>query len=1185
MPPIIGTNDPETLDGTPQNDEIFGLSGDDTLNGGDGNDFLNGGAGADELNGGNGSDWADYDGSTDDLTVDLENPGDNTFDAEGDTYISIEHIRGGDGNDTLRGNSLNNFLRGGLGADHLDGRGGADFADYLGSSTGLIVDLADPSNNTGEAFGDTYVSIERIRGSAYDDELYGDDASNQLEGGAGADLLDGRGGFDYARYLLAAGPIVASLANPGDNTGDAAGDIYISIEALAGTGFDDHLIGNEFDNNLSGAEGADILDGGDGFDSAVYGFFTTVEVPVIADLADPGRNTGTAAGDQYISIEGLIGSSLDDELYGDGGDNVLQGNGGADHLDGRGGFDAASYNSAPVGVTASLADSSINTGEAAGDTYVSIEALRGSSFDDHLIGNGQDNFLHGGPGADILDGGDGNDTADYSFSGPVIVDLQTPANNTGFAAGDTYISIENIRGSNFYDDLFGDDGDNIIEGLAGGDIIDGRDGFDFARYSRAGPGLVVSLADPGANTGHAAGDEFYSIEGLIGSSFNDVLIGDDDDNILIGAGGADFLRGGGGADVLDGGAGYDWVDYFDATGGVTVDLANPSNNTGEAAGDTFISIEAIRGSDFNDILRGDAGPNVFRAGLGADVIEGGDGVDLVDYRDSPIGLTIDLHDPGNNTGEGVGDVYVSIERIRGTYFDDSLYGDDGDNALEGLEGSDYLDGRGGFDFARYEVAASAVRASLADPSVNTGDAAGDIYVSIEGLQGSRFDDHLIGDSGDNYLGGLGGADILDGGEGSDWADYWSVGGVDGFNAVPLTVTADLLNPENNTGHALGDVFISIENLRGTNNSGDALYGDNEDNILDGLGGDDLLVGRGGTDTARFAVHSSEATVIRTSTGWTVISAQGTDTLIGIERLLFTDKEVILPTTVPTNDFTGDGTSDILWLQTSTNTFGAFEMDTGSAIFDLYATAGGGWEIAGTGDFTGDGTTDILWREASTNTFGAFEMDSGSAIFNLYATAGAGWEIAGTGDFTGDGKSDILWREVSTNQFGAFEMDTGSATFNLYAGAGGGWEIAGTGDFTGDGTTDILWREVSTNQFGAFEMDTGSAIFDLYATAGTGWEIAGMGDFTGDGTTDILWLQTGTNQFGAFEMDSGSPIFNVYGTAGAGWVIAGTDDYTGDGKSDILWREVSTNQFGAFEMDTGSAIFEVYGTAGAGWEIV
>ena len=74
-----------------------------------------------------------------------------------------------------------------------------------------------------------------------------------------------------------------------------------------------------------------------------------------------------------------------------------------------------------------------------------------------------------------------------------------------------------------------------------------------------------------------------------------------------------------------------------------------------------------------------------------------------------------------------------------------------------------LDGGDGSDTASYAGASSAVTASLLNPSANTGDAAGDTYISVENLAGTNLNDKLTGDAGNNALYGLGGADHLDGG--------------------------------------------------------------------------------------------------------------------------------------------------------------------------------------------------------------------------------------------------------------------------------------------------------------------------------------------------------------------------------------------------------------------------------------
>jgi len=376
-------------------------------------------------------------------------------------------------------------------------------------------------------------------------------------------------------------------------------------------------------------------------------------------------------------------------LRGDDNGNFLEGGEGADILVGRGGGDFADYQNAATGVTANLANSALNTGEAQGDVYFSIENLRGSAFDDVLVGDNGNNFLRGGLGADMLDGGNGSDFADYNNSAiGLTVNLSNPAANTGEAAGDTYVSIENIRGGAFDDVLVGDSNNNFLRGGNGADMLDGGDGSDFADYIGSSTGLTVNLANPTANTGEAFGDTYVSIENIRGSNFADILIGDNGNNIL---------RGGLGADVLNGGDGSDSADYSDSGTAVTVNLANSALNTGEAAGDTFISIENIRGSSFNDTLTGDSGDNILRGRGGADALDGGDGSDTADYFFASTGVTVSLANPASNTGEAAGDTFTSIENLRGSDNNDNLTGDGVGNTLQGMAGNDTLDGGAGDD--------------------------------------------------------------------------------------------------------------------------------------------------------------------------------------------------------------------------------------------------------------------------------------------------------------------------------------------------------------------------------------------------------------------------------------------------------------------------------------------------------
>lgn len=103
----------------------------------------------------------------------------------------------------------------------------------------------------------------------------------------------------------------------------------------------------------------------------------------------------------------------------------------------------------------------------------------------------------------------------------------------------------------------------------------------------------------------------------------------------------------------------------------------------------------------------------------------------------------------------------------GNELDNRLTGNGGSNQLSGGAGGDVLDGRSGNDTVSYATASRGVTANLANPSKNTNDADGDVYISIENIVGSRHDDDLRGNRGANILYGMAGDDTLYGGAGKD----------------------------------------------------------------------------------------------------------------------------------------------------------------------------------------------------------------------------------------------------------------------------------------------------------------------------------------------------------------------------------------------------------------------------------
>ena len=913
---IVGTNDDDILNGTSGRDFVYGGGGNDHIRLYAGDDIGSGGTGDDAV-------WGDEDR---DLLIGGRGR-DKLYGGTEDDSVS-----GDSGDDELMGEDGNDVLSGGRGSDRLIGGAGIDtikFARGDGRDS-IVVEastaITSPDDMTQWETVWTYGDDGLLYDELYADQHYrwfGVGSARQLRMYTGqvqtvyaaGDVIEFDIGIDIQDILLvrqgADLVLVVTDANADFVNAETAAD-GITIEgwyndatptdwgsatpigrfAFYQTGILEAA--TEGWSLIAGSEGADTISAASlGVGSSKFWITGGAGDDVIAGGAGDDILHGNSGFDE------LRGGAGKDVLYGGAGNNVLIGGSGADMLVGGGGLDTASY-AGSAGLTASLDDSSLNTGDAAGDLYWSIDNLTGGDGADKLSGDFDDNIIEGGKGVDRLRAaggndtyvwniGDGSDTIEegaFEFSEIISADGTLAAGYQAYASQEPAnypythydLSIEGPGGT-VYSKYFISSGNYSINRP---DLWP-TDGWNQG-YAPTGNGRQVAretllAADSGVDT----------LEMGFGISLSDLSFERVGDNLLIRHGSSVITIAG-----QFGAGGQQRVESLLFSDGQAVSLAKViavTAGTPSISGDPGAPVDellagdaaanAISGLGGQDALSGAAGNDSLSGGEGNDIIEGGAGGDAIDggahgpartdpnapagtpaadpngwgdtarYAGSAASVRIALAGASTAYAEGGdanGDVITNVEHVLGSNATgatawgnagDHLTGDGGDNRLFGLAGNDYLAGGDGMD----------------------------VLVGGEGvdlLQGGAGDDNLDGGDGDDNIYGGSGDDLLAGGSGNDRLEAGAptsavpdagseLSGGEGDDQLYGASGADDLTggggQDDLHGGSGNDVLAGSDGV-------DELYGgDGDDTITGGDGSELLLRGEAGNDTYVFGADS------------------------------------------------------------------------------------------------------------------------------------------------------------------------------------------------------------------------------------------------------------------------------------------------------------------------------------------
>jgi hypothetical protein len=439
--------------------------------------------------------------------------------------------------------------------------------------------------------------------------------------------------------------------------------------------------------------------------------------------------------------------------------------------------------------------------------------------------------------------------------------------------------VDRISGGNDSDTFWGGLGNDVIEGGDGADVALGGEGDD----------IITDLAGddvPKGGPGNDAIDAGPGLDILMGGEGKDFTNGGANANETFGGDGDDFMMLGQSLDAAFGDSGDDWEE-----GGDQPDLMQGDS------GNLFFLDDSQRNG--HDILIGQGGDDDYDMEGGDDIGVGGPGVEKVAGA-SGFDWEIGLGDPQPQSQDlalplvgldvltvDVRDKFNEVEALSGWDHNDVLRGDSvvpADVGGGGFIGNDVLTQAGVDRIAGLADLLPAGATAAAVPATATTDA-----VPAKTWGAGNI---LLGGGGSDVLEGRGADDIIDG---------------DKYLSVRLSVRTDPDDPATEIGSAgveqPGQSAMTSQYLRDSTGAltgptlQEAVFAGNVNpgNIVAVR---EILTGSAGTDSAVFSGPLDDYEVT-TVDGRTTVAhlggtgADGTDTLVNVERLIFTDQTMVL----------------------------------------------------------------------------------------------------------------------------------------------------------------------------------------------------------------------------------------------------------------------------------------------------
>ncbi|CAA2144025.1 hypothetical protein [Methylobacterium bullatum] len=572
-------------------------------------------------------------------------------------------------------------------------------------------------------------------------------------------------------------------------------------------------------------------------------------------------------------------------------------------------------------------------------------------------------------------------------------------------------------------------------------------------------------------------------------------------NTLEGYAGNDTLIGGDGNDTLKGGGGN--IDY-------TVFGANGDGH------------DTLYGKGGDDIMLGGTGNDVLDGGAGNDRLDGGAGSDTASYKSATVGVTVSLDLQG----------WQEIVPEKVTVFQPDPYPGEGPGGIV-----------------------------TPPPVITTIRAEKDRLLSIENLEGSRFNDRLTGNVLSNTIHGGAGNDDIDGHLGAD-----RMYGEAGNDTYVVDQSGDRVFEAKDAGQdtvktsvsyvlAAGQAIETLATAKATgtgamnltgNEFAQALVGNNGANLLDGKGGADTMTGYAGNDTyvvdnaGDVVVEAADRGIdaVRSSISLTLAANVETLTLVGTAALNGTGNALA-------NTLTGNAAANLLDGKAGADTM------AGGAGSDTYIV-----------DNIGDKVVEL--SDAGT------DLVKASVSFSLGGSYVEHLTLTGTGNLSATGNS---LDNVLRGNGGVNVLDGKTGADTMIGGAGSDTYIV----------DNIRDKAVEGSDGTGIDLVKASVSFSLGGSHVENLTLTGTGNLNATGNTLLNVLK---GNAGANHLDGGLGADTLTGLAGEDTFVFSTKlgatniDHITDFSAGIDTIQLSKSIFAALSADDLAAAFKDLSVTGA-----